>query len=88
MLHGWKERLTCANQCSNCQKAIGPREPRILSVYNDEALCMTCKKKEEQRPDYQEASEAMVRLCMLDTEKLHGDPGGYCFHHFYPYTCH
>ena len=87
MLDGWKERLTCATQCSKCQQRIGPQEPRILSVYDDEPLCMACKRAEEQRPDYQETSETMVRQCMLQTEKLQSDPGGYCFHHFYPYTC-
>jgi hypothetical protein len=24
---------------------------------------------------------------MADTEIQYSDPGGYCFHHFYPYTC-
>jgi hypothetical protein len=24
---------------------------------------------------------------MAETELLYGDPSGYCFHHFYPFTC-
>ncbi len=87
MLENWKERLSCATQCSKCQHALAAEEPRILSVYDDEPLCMTCKKAEEHRPDYQQASENMVRECILHTEDLRSDPGGYCFHHFYPFTC-
>jgi hypothetical protein len=25
---------------------------------------------------------------MAETELLYSDPRGYCFHHFYPFTCH
>jgi hypothetical protein len=24
---------------------------------------------------------------MANTEPQYGDPQGFCFHHFYPYTC-
>jgi hypothetical protein len=24
---------------------------------------------------------------MIDTEMQWGDPQGYCYHHFYPFTC-
>jgi hypothetical protein len=24
---------------------------------------------------------------MAETELLYSDPNGYCFHHFYPFTC-
>ena len=29
----------------------------------------------------------MIGQCLAETELLYGDPGGYCFHHFYPFTC-
>ncbi len=29
----------------------------------------------------------VVFQCLIDTEIAYGDPGGYCFHHFYPFTC-
>lgn len=45
------------------------------------------KSKEEERPDYEEASKHMIGQCMMETELLYGDLGGYCFHHFYPFTC-
>jgi hypothetical protein len=48
---------------------------------------MECKKSEEERPDYDEVSKKMIRQCLVDTEQQYGDPGGFCYHHFYPYTC-
>jgi hypothetical protein len=48
---------------------------------------MECKKEEEARPDYEEVSKGMIGQCMAETELFYGDPGGYCFHHFYPFTC-
>jgi len=83
----WEEKLLCVTECPKCKKSLNPKDQRILSVYDDEPICMECKKKEEQRPDYKETSEKMVKQCMVDVELMQSDPGGYCFHHFYPYTC-
>jgi len=81
----WMESLSCATHCSHCGKNLD--EKRILSVYDHAPICMECKKKEEQRPDYEEVSKNMIRQCMVETELLYGDPGAYCFHHFHPFTC-
>ena len=39
----------------------------------------------------EEAAEHEVddqfRQGMAETELFYGDPEGYCFHHFYPFTC-
>jgi hypothetical protein len=83
----WEERVSCALRCSRCNRRLGAKDQRILSVYDHEAICMECKKKEEARPDYEESSRNMIGQCMADTEGQWGDPGGYCFYHFYPYTC-
>ena len=83
----WEEKLICATECQKCKKSLNPKDQRILSVYDDEPICMECKRKEEQRPDYKETSENMVKQCMVDVELRQSDPGAYCFHHFYPYTC-
>lgn len=83
----WEEKLACATECPRCKKALNPRDQRILSVYDDEPICLACKKKEEKRKDYKETSETMIKQCMVDVELMQSDPGGYCFHHFYPYTC-
>jgi hypothetical protein len=29
----------------------------------------------------------MIGQCLIDTEIQWGDPQGYCYHHFYPFTC-
>jgi hypothetical protein len=84
----WENKLACAMECSICKKSLDAKDQRILSVYDNEVICMKCKTKEEQRPDYKATSEAMIRQCLVDIEQMPtGDFGGYCFHHFYPYTC-
>jgi hypothetical protein len=87
MAVNWEEKLACATECAKCRKSLGSGDERILSVYGHEAICGECKRKEEQRSDYKETSETMVKQCMVDVELMQSDPGGYCFHHFYPYTC-
>ena len=83
----WAEDLTCATQCPGCNRSMGADDQRILSVYSHEAICMDCKKVEEQRPDYEEVSKQMIGQCLIDTEMKWGDPQGFCYHHFYPYKC-
>ena len=31
---------------------------RIMSMFNEQVICMACKEKEQKRPDYREAVEA------------------------------
>lgn len=83
----WEKKLACAIECTRCKKPLAPKDQRILSVYDNEAICMGCKRKEEQRPDYKKTSDTMVRQCLVDVELMQSDFGGYCFHHFYPYDC-
>jgi len=87
MTTDWEKRISCATHCSRCEKKIGPKDQRILSVYDHEPVCMACKKAEENREDYQESSKNMIGQCMAETEVLYSDPGGFCFYHFYPFTC-
>jgi len=56
-------------------------------VIDHEAICMACKREEEKRDDYEEISKQTIGQCLIDTEMQWGDPQGYCYHHFYPYTC-
>ena len=84
MKDNWEERMSCATHCSRCNDKL---DKRILSVYDHEVICLDCKEKEEAKPDYHEMSKNMIRQCMAESELLYGDPGDYCFHHFYPFTC-
>lgn len=44
---------------TSCDRCGGSLEGgRIMSMYNNDCLCMKCKKKEMQRDDYAKASEA------------------------------
>jgi len=83
----WEETVSCAMKCSRCDKDLSKSDDRILSVYDHEPVCMPCKKEEEKRPDFEEVSKNMIGQCMGETEQMWGDPGGYCYHHFYPYKC-
>jgi hypothetical protein len=51
MNEAWEEKLSCAVACARCKKKLGAQEQRILSVYDDEPICLDCKKKEEGRSD-------------------------------------
>jgi hypothetical protein len=81
----WEEQLNSMKECPRCKKATGYKAPRILSVYEDEVICLKCKKKEEQRLDYEEVSKRMIGQCLGDVELQQSDPQGYCFFHFFPY---
>ncbi|MBR9982633.1 MAG: hypothetical protein KFF50_16500 [Desulfatitalea sp.] len=83
----WEEQLSCALACHRCSAGLGANEKRILSVYDHQPICMQCKQEEEQRPDYETIAREMIGTCMAETEMLYSDPGGYCFHHFYPFAC-
>jgi hypothetical protein len=83
----WDKKLACASQCHRCDRKLAPQDQRILSVYDHMAICMACKREEELRPDYASVSKEAIGQCLIDTELAYGDPGGYCFYHFYPFTC-
>jgi hypothetical protein len=87
MPDAWAEKLSCAIQCNRCDRQLAPTEPRILSVYDHEAICTGCKDDEEKRDDYEKISKQTIGQCLIDTEMQWGDPQGYCYHHFYPFTC-
>lgn len=87
MTDAWLQQLACAVVCPRCEQQLGPRDGRILSVYDHQAICLACKKQEEERPDYEQVSKQTIGQCLIDTELQYGDPAGYCYHHFYPYTC-
>lgn len=83
----WEEKLSCAVTCHRCHAGLKSSDKRILSAYDHEPICMACKSQEEQRPDYETVSREAIGSCLVDTELQYGDPRGYCFHHFYPFTC-
>lgn len=83
----WEEQVSCAVQCTRCEGKLTPSDERILSVYDHQPICMPCKKEEEKRADYEEVSKGAIGQCLADTELHYSDPGGYCYHHFYPYKC-
>ncbi len=86
-MENWEKQLSCAEECSRCKKTLQTRDRRILSVIDHEPICVECKKEEEKRPDYEDASRQMMARCIAETSKPYGDPASYCFHHFCPFKC-
>ena len=87
MTEKWEEKLSCAFVCSRCNKELKSDENRILSIYDHNPICLSCKKDEEKKPDYETVSRKMIGNCMAETELMYSDPGGYCYFHFYPFKC-
>jgi hypothetical protein len=83
----WEHELSCAVACNRCNTKLAAGDQRILSVLDHQPICLACKKAEEKHPDYAEASKNMIGTCMMESEVIYGDPGGYCYFHFYPFTC-
>lgn len=83
----WEKDLACAIACSRCDANLAAKDQRILSVFDHQPICLPCKKAEEKQPDYADASQKMIGTFMIETEVMYGDPGGYCYFHFYPFTC-
>lgn len=42
--------------CDRCGGSL--KDGRIMSMYNTDCICMSCKEKERQRSDYPEAVQA------------------------------
>ena len=42
----------------HCMRCGAPLNVRTMSMYKEDVICMECKEKEQQRPDYREAVEA------------------------------
>jgi len=83
----WKEALNCALECKRCGATLPGRSDRILSVYDHQPICLSCKNEEEKRPDYEEVAQRVIGQCMAETEVMYSDPAGYCYFHFYPFKC-
>lgn len=46
----WKERLLCATECARCHRTLKASDKRILSSYDDEAICKSAKVMRENAP--------------------------------------
>jgi len=54
-----KETFFGKTKCDRCGSVL--RFGRIMSMYNEDCICMRCKAQEMQRPDYKKAVEAVER---------------------------
>ncbi len=87
MREKWEKDLACLVVCPRCGGKLEANAHRILSIYNHEPICMACKEKEEQRPDYEELSKNLIEQWLSDAEVHYGDLAGYFYHHFNPFKC-
>ena len=51
-----QDKFFTATRCARCGGSLDGG--RILSMFNEDVICMACKEKERQLPDYREAVEA------------------------------
>lgn len=51
-----RDRFFDAENCERCGKSLNGCQ--IMSMYNEDVLCMECKDKETKRDDYRQASDA------------------------------
>ena len=86
-MENWEKQLACAQECMRCNNPLADKVRRFLSVIDHQPICVNCKREEETRPDYEEASRQMMAQCIAETDKPYGDPASYCFHHFCPFKC-
>jgi len=42
--------------CDRCSESL--KSGRIMSMFNEECICMSCKEKEIKDPEYEKAAEA------------------------------
>lgn len=50
------DRFFTQTTCDRCGGSLA--DGRIMSMYNEDCICMGCKRKETQRDDYNKAIEA------------------------------
>lgn len=50
------DRFFTQKYCNRCGGDLSGG--RIMSMYNEDCICMECKRKEEQRSDYKQALDA------------------------------
>lgn len=50
------DRMFIITKCDRCHGSL--EKGRIMSMYNEDIICMECKRKERQRDDYYTAVEA------------------------------
>ena len=86
-MENWEKQLACAQECMRCKNTLEAKDRRYLSVIDHQPICVNCKREEETRPDYDEASRQMMAKCIGKTGKPYCDPASYCFHHFCPFKC-
>lgn len=47
------------NNCDRCGKDL--KGGRIMSMFNEDCICMDCKEKERQDPEYKKAVNTMLK---------------------------
>ena len=53
------DRFFSQKYCDRCGGSLA--SGRTMSMYNDDCICMECKRKETQRADYKDAQDAEIK---------------------------
>lgn len=52
------DKFFTQKNCDRCDGSL--KSARIMSMYNEECICMKCKDEERKRADYKDAHEADI----------------------------
>lgn len=52
------DKFFTQKRCDRCGGSLA--DGRIMSMYNEQCICLKCKEKETKRPDYKEAQNAEI----------------------------
>jgi len=55
-----------------CERCLGAANPSIMSMFNEDIICLNCKDKEIKHPSYQQALEADIAEIKKGNYKFHG----------------
>lgn len=67
------DKFFTQTHCDRCGDSL--KGGRIMSMYNTECLCLSCKEKETKRADYSEAVEAEHKEIKKDNYNYKGIKG-------------
>jgi len=68
------DRFFTQKHCDRCGGSL--KEGRILSMFNEQCICMVCKDKETKDKDYKKAVEADVEQIKQGNYNYKGIRGG------------
>ena len=65
-----KDRFFTTRTCDRCGRSLDGG--RIMSMFNEQTICMDCSAKERERPDYKAACDAEIAAVRAGNRNFKG----------------